>query len=270
MELIAFGGDARTQGLLRAARQAGMNCRQVKKEEELETVGEFVDVIVLPWPRSFVSGKLAGTEIAKEELLSRLPACGALLCGGVEQEEIGDARLIVDPALDEEFTVYNAKLTAEAAVSALLEGSAGALMGKTCMITGFGRIAIALAQRLIAMETFTIVCARNEGQMQLAHRMGAHPVPLRELASACAQADIVLNTVPARVFGAAALAAMKPGTRMIELASTPYGADPEQAASMGVSMEIMGGLPGKYAPIQAGEALFFALWRAMRQEEKEK
>ena len=59
---------------------------------------------------------------------------------------------------------------------------------------------------------------------------------------------------------------MHPGIRFIELASAPYSADPEQAAKLGVSMEIMGGIPGKYAPMEAGEALFDALDLAMKTE----
>ena len=255
-------------GLLRAARRAGFSCQHIKTREELETLQQSADVVVLPWPRSVVGGCLAHTQIKVEELSDYMPLSDVLLGGELSEELIGSAKAVVNPSRDEEFLVENAKLTAEGAIAALM--SSGALMGKTCLITGFGRIAAALTQRLCAMEMFVIVCARNEAQMRRAHQLGAHPVQLDQIASAGAQADVVINTVPARVFTAEALAQMKPGVRFLELASAPYGADPEQAAKLGVSMEIMGGLPGKYAPEQAGEALFRSLERFMRQREAKK
>lgn len=270
MQLIALGGDLRMNGLLRAAERAGFSCRHVMDvETALDSLPERTDVVALPWPRSFPGGMLAQTSWSKERVLARLPACGILMGGEITPQDAPKASVIFHPSEDDTFMVDNANLTAEGAIAALLGGGM-ALMGKTCMVTGFGRIGRALTQRLCAMEAFVIVCARNEGQMQDAHRMGAHPVPMREIAAAAAQADMVLNTVPARVFSAETLSQMKPGVRMIELASAPYGADPEQAARSGVDMEIMGGVPGKYAPEAAGEAMFRALERFLRCHGKEK
>ena len=268
MQLIALGGDLRMNGLLRAARRAGISCRHIKEQSELETLPQSADALVLPWPRSIVGGFLACTQIGADALNERLPLCDVLMGGEISESMIGCAKAVFNPSQDEAFLLENAKLTAEGAIAALM--SSGALMGKTCLITGFGRIAAALTQRLCAMEMFVIVCARSEAQMHRAHQLGAHPVALGQIASAGAQADVVINTVPARVFTAEALAQMKPGVRFLELASSPYGADPEQAAQLGVSMEIMGGLPGKHAPEEAGGALFRALERFMRQLETKK
>jgi len=250
-------------GLLRAARRAGFICHHVKKEEEFDALPKEAAAVVLPWPRSFGSGKVTGTEISKEALMKHMPACGVLLGGGITAEDFPMAKKTADPSQDETLLRVNAKLTAEGALAALMNTDEDALLQKNCLITGFGRIAQALTVRLAAMEAFVIVCARNEQQMQLAHRLGAHPVPLMKLSVAVQQADIVINTIPFRVFGVDSLSQMRPGVRFIELASAPYGADPEQAAQMGVSMEIMGGVPGKYAPASAGEALFAALQRVV-------
>ncbi|MBR5224721.1 MAG: NAD(P)-binding domain-containing protein [Clostridia bacterium] len=267
MHLIAVGGDQRMKGILRAARKSGWQCTHILREEELEGLPDRARVVVLPWPKSFASSKVAGSDISREMLLERLPACDVLMGGELSGMDFLLADRVFDPAGDEKLLGLNAKLTAEGAVAALLGSSHDAQIGKVCLITGFGRIAQALAKRLCALEMFVIVCARNEQQMQLAHKMGAHPVPLCRLSEACAQTDVVMNTVPSRIFTGEALAQMKPGARFIELASAPYGADPEQAAQMGVSMEIMGGIPGKYAPDCAGEALFDALLRAMKEED---
>ncbi len=269
VHLIAIGGDLRMNGLLRAARRAGFTCHHAAQKEALGVLPGEAAAVVLPWPRSFAGDTIWQTEIKKEELIEHLPACGFLMGAGLDAKDFPMAKTLVDPGKDEALLTVNAKLTAEGAIAALLKTGEEALLHKTCLITGFGRIAQALARRLCAMEMFVVVCARNEQQMQLAHRMGAHPVPLARLSIAAQQADIVLNTIPFRVFGVDALAQLRPGVRFIELASAPYGADPEQAAQLGVSMEIMGGIPGKYAPESAGEALFEALQRAMQAESAE-
>lgn len=251
-------------GLLRAARRDGFACRHVLSAEELDALPAQAEAVVLPWPRSFCGEMVFQTQLTKTALLERMPACGVLMGGDLDAKEFPMAKMIADPGQDEALLTANARLTAEGALAALLHTGEEALMGKTCLVTGFGRIAQALTRRLAAMEAFVIVCARSEAQMQLAHRMGVHPVPLGKLAVAAQQAQVVLNTIPGRVFGVDALSQLRPGVRFIELASAPYSADPEQAAQLGVSMEIMGGIPGKYAPQSAGEALFEALKRAMR------
>lgn len=269
VHLITIGGDLRMNGLQRAARRAGFTCHHAAQTDALEALPEEAAAVVLPWPRSFTGDLVWQTTIKKEELIRHLPACRFLMGTGLDAKDFPQAKALVDPGKDEALLLANAKLTAEGAIAALLKTGEEALLHKTCLITGFGRIAQALAQRLCAMEMFVIVCARSEQQMQLAHRMGAHPVPLARLSIAAQQADIVINTIPFRVFGVDALAQLRPGVRYIELASAPYGAEPEQAAQLGVSMEIMGGVPGKYAPGSAGEVLFEALQRAMRASEAE-
>ena len=133
------------------------------------------------------------------------------------------------------------------------------------LITGFGRIAQELALRLAALGTFVIVCARNEMQMRRAHELGAHPVPLAQAASACRQADVIFNTVPAHVLGKNELDRIRADALVIELASLPYGMNMEMARHMGVHVQLESGIPGRYAPMNAGAALFEALERRLAQ-----
>ena len=164
------------------------------------------DVVVLPWPHSFRDGTLVVTPphegAAREAVLARIPPCRLLVHGsGVAAEEVPQAGHTLDPGQDEAFLRTNAALTAEGAICRAMQRMERALMGSTCLITGYGRIGQALCARLCAMGAFVIVCARSEGQMQAAHAAGAHPVPLAELPGTVAAADLILNTVPARVLG---------------------------------------------------------------------
>ena len=262
MRLAAYGGDARMLGALEAAKKAGWETAYICREEDAPQAGKWADAVMLPWPHSFRDGKLTGTEIAREKALELLPSCGVLLHGGgVTVQELACAKRTLDPTHDEGLLLVNAQLTAEGAIARAMGRQGRALLGSTCVVTGFGRIGQALVRRLTALEAFVIVCARNEAQMRRAHELGAHPLPLERLAQACAQADVIFNTVPSRILNEAALTHIGRETLLIELASPPYGADPEAARRLNVNMVIEGGLPGRYAPMDAGAALFHALQR---------
>ena len=269
MRLLAIGGDRRMQGAVQAARRAGWESEWAQDGRLFDAPS--CDVVLLPWPHSFANGRLAaskgenGETPDKESVLRALPPARLALFGsGVTPEEIPQAGECADPARDELFLRRNAQLTAEGAICRVMQKMERALLGSTCLITGFGRIGQELTARLVAMGAFVIVCARSEIQMRASHAVGAHPVPLAQMAQACGAADLILNTVPARVLEREALLAVKPGTRIVELASAPYGVDLASAKEMGVLVELESGVPGRYAPLEAGEALFEVAQRHMK------
>ncbi len=267
MRLVAWGGDERMKGLVQAAERAGWEAVHI--ETKSPDVPEKADVIALPWPHSFKEGKLTGTAIEQADVVKAVGPCRAMLVGsGADEALFQKAERIVRPGEDEEFLRFNAKLTAEGALLSILRRRHGALLGKMALITGYGRIGQEMAARLCAMGMFVVVCARNEGQMRMAHSVGAHPVPLAEMASVCAQADVIVNTVPARVFSKAMLETVRLSTPMIELASAPYGLDLDEAVRIGLEVAVESGLPGRYAPMDAGAALFACLERAVKEEKK--
>lgn len=268
MRLCVLGGDARMQGALSAAERAGWKTEQITEEGGMPSGEAYADAVMLPWPQSFRGGFLVGSAMSREQVLAQIPPCGTLLCGADALNVCAEkAGRVCTPEKDEAFLLANAALTAEGAVARAMGVMGRALCGSTCVVTGFGRIGRALTVRLTAMEAFVIVCARSEAQMCAAHQLGAHPVPLQEIASACAQADAVMNTVPAHVLHEAALSRLRKGVPVIELASAPHGMDTAMAERLGVRVLMEGGLPGRYAPAQAGEALFGALCRAMAEGE---
>ena len=269
MKLITLGGDARMLGAIRAARRAGWETAYICSGEDFSDLPKIADAVLLPWPHSFRDDLLVGTQIKKSNLLAGLPRCSLIVHGsGVDPNELPAPAF--DPSQDEAFLRANARLTAEGAIFTAMARQGCALLGATVLITGFGRIAQELTLRLAALGAFTIVCARSETQMRRAHELGAHPVPLAQVGSACRQADVIFNTVPAAVLGKNELDKIPKDALVIELASAPYGLNMEMARHMGVHVQLEVGVPGRYAPMNAGAALFDALesrLAQLRQEE---
>jgi len=266
MRWIALGGDARILGAIEAAKKVGWDTEYIGSQQDLDRIGDHADAVLLPWPHSFRNELLCGTEIEKKDVLERMCACRLLVHGtGVSGEQLTMAEHVFDPSQDEVFLRANARLTAEGAIFRAMQRQGRALLGATVLITGFGRIAQELTLRLAAMGSFVIVCARNEMQMRRAHEMGAHPVPLSQAASALRQAEVIFSTVPAHVLGKRELDRISPDALVIELASPPYGMNLEMARHMGVNAVLESGVPGRYAPMNAGAALFDVIERKLSQ-----
>ena len=66
--------------------------------------------------------------------------------------------------------------------------------------------------------------------------------------------------------GKTALDRIRRDALVIELASPPYGMNIELAKHMGIQIMVEGGLPGRYAALDAGAALFDALRRTMERD----
>jgi dipicolinate synthase subunit A len=139
-------------------------------------------------------------------------------------------------------------------------------------ITGFGRIARALASLLAAMGARVTVAARKEKDLATARRLGYGTVSLSESGAASALGQgyaAVFNTVPACLFNEECLRAFDRTTLLIDLASAPGGVDAEAAARLGIRVIFALSLPGKYAPETAGEIIAETVLEEMKRREGE-
>ena len=153
----------------------------------------------------------------------------------------------------EELAVLNAELTAEGAVSIAINETDRALLGTRVAVLGFGRIAKLCAQYLSALGADITVCARKKRDLAWAAALGYGNADMNdepEFRDALAYADLVVNTVPAKLMTRGRAAVIKKDALLIELASVPCteGDTPFRVINAG-------GLPGKTAPISAGEII---------------
>jgi hypothetical protein len=101
------------------------------------------------------------------------------------------------------------------------------------------------------------VLARKESDLAWASLAGAEAVKLnegsiRELKNGY---DIIFNTAPAYLFFEDFLREMDGETLIVDLASAPGGVDVSAAKRCGAKVLWAASLPGKYAPISAGELI---------------
>ena len=99
------------------------------------------------------------------------------------------------------------------------------------------------------------VIARNEGQLARAQEMGCRKARFDDLHEIVNQIDIIFNTVPAMILDRDILKYANPSIVIIDLATQPGGTDFEAANAFGLKAILAPGLPGKVAPVTAGNIL---------------
>lgn len=167
----------------------------------------------------------------------------------------------VDLLADEEYQRDIARMTAEGAVSAAMRSARGTIFGAECLVAGWGRIGRALTEILVGLGArVTVLSRRQESRPEIAALGGAW-ADTGSAERAAAGKSIVFSTAPAMIFDGPALAKLRRGALVIDLASPPYGVDLAAAEKLGLNAWREPALPGRYCPEAAAAAIFRALVR---------
>ena len=240
-----IGTDARLAAAGRALARAGF---AVGGPEQTA----LADYILLPLPLDESRTPLA-------ELL-RAAKPGALALGGklsAQARQIAaEAGVeLVDYFAREELILCNAIPTAEGCIGILMAERTRTLWNSAILLAGFGPVGQALGVRLAALGAQVTVAARRPVQRALAESFGLRAVDLARLEQTAPAFDTVVNTIPAPVLTEAVLAALRPGSLIVDLASKPGGTDFAAAGRLGPRAIHALSLPAACAPETAGEAL---------------
>lgn len=205
------------------------------------------DVLVLPFPRSDVP----------ESMTKQLPMGQCIVCGFVPAalESIAKEhgwRLIL-PLNDETFNQRNALPSAEGAIWAAMSHFDSTIALSRCVVSGYGRIGKELARMLRALNAHVTVAARREESRREA---GENSVSFENVREALKNADILFNTVPARIFNEDVLKALPKDALIFDLSSAPYGVDMEAVERLELRAWREGSLPARYAPKEAAKILY--------------
>lgn len=221
------------------------------------------DCVILPLPMK--NGNLLNAPFSKEkfdfsELLDLLKPNQIVLGGMAEKAMCDDmyARGLrfYDYFAREELAVLNAVPTAEGAIAIAMEETSFTIHDSRCLITGFGRVGVALARRLAALGAHVTVAARSQVAIARAKEAGHNTIVMEHVEDVLKDIQIIFNTVPETILGGERLALISKDTLIIDLASKPGGLDFQAAAAIGLKVIWALSLPGKVAPSTSGEIIF--------------
>ena len=241
----------------------------------LEETLKRCEVILLPLPMT-LDGQTINAPFSEEQL--RLEDCfrafkpGTIVLAGrigSEQKELADRYgvKLIDYLEREELALHNARITAEGALAIALEELPTALYLTQCLVTGHGRVAKEMIRVLTGIGAKVTVAARKYADFAQIRLEGCEAVPMTQLDQAARQADVIFNTVPAHLFTREILSRLKPEALLIDLASRPGGIDLDAAGELGVKTIWALSLPGKCAPLSAGEMILQTMENCLREQE---
>ena len=213
-----IGGDRRQEVLLDLLRKDGypVAAYGVAGEADWENAVT-AEVVILPLPlcREGDTLNMEGEQRGVGALFHRLRRDQLILAGQVKPAQRTEALELdlnlIDYFKREELTVANAAATAEGTVQVILEYLERSLLGSQCLILGYGRIGKLVSCRLAALGAQTTIAARRPESRAWAEAYGHKALDIGHLKGELNHFDVVVNTVPAPVFGEMHLRELKPG-----------------------------------------------------------
>ena len=260
--ILIIGGDSRINYLSAGLLEDGFEVKIFDGSEPLKTAVEESDAVILGHPCSRDDKTVDAPDLSETILLKDLfhimGRNKLLLAGKMSQgtKAVADVFGVkwVDYFMREELEILNAIPTCEGALQIAMEELPITLFGCNAVVTGFGKVAQPIVTALRAMGANVTVCARKPSARAKARSFGVNAVDFSSLKECMSYADLVINTVPQAVIERRELITAK-NTLVIDLASKPGGVDMEAAKDLGVKVIWALGLPGKVAPVTAGNII---------------
>lgn len=260
VQLFGFENSPTDTALLQAA-----NCQEAAHRE----------IIVLPIPlttdRKTINAPFSAQPVAIDTLLQAAEPGTILFAGkppAMVTEWCREKNIrLYDYFEREELAVKNAISTAEGALEIAIAETPETIYGSRCLVVGYGRIGKVLSKMLQALGAEVSVSARKYADLAWIETNGYIPLRTDSLADSIGTYNIIFNTVPAVVLDRRVLSGVNPDALIVDLASKPGGVDFSIAKELGLQVIWALSLPGKTAPISAGEIIKEAIVNILQETE---
>lgn len=234
----------------------GMNVSENPEKDISEA-----DLVLLPLPVTYDNVNI-NAPLIEEKLPLKLVydniTSNTIIFGGMINENVRScliAKEILDYAKDGEFLVKNAMITAEGAFQIIFSETPISVCGSNFLVAGYGRIGKAVAKAASAFGAKVAVAARKSSDFAWIELNGYTPYKYKNLETDIGKFDIIVNTVPCRVFDEKIIKNMNKNALFTDLASYPGGCDMKDMQSAGIKAIHALSLPGKVAPYSSGKII---------------
>lgn len=261
MKILICGGDERSVLLAGMLKDDGhevlcfcMDKAQLPDGVRAVSSPEQADAVILPVPAENAHVLLnapLGSQPCRIEHILDCAGCGAVIIGGKISAQIKTSaaergQRCFDYMKCPNFTVKNAAITAEGAVSELMRRARAALCDMRILVVGWGRIGKLLINKLSALCPAVYLMSVNTEARALAAELGCPSLPPdcpREILHGF---DAVINTAPAQVIPD--LTAFKSSCMLLELASAPAALIRPRPALPGLTLPFCARCPADTRP----------------------
>ena len=249
------------------------NCDMVEEDySSLEQAVTKSDCVILPMPLS-KDGKTLFTPLSDMTVELNQKFCDIIknkpiFCTNsrllIKTGDYSDSQ-IFDYLDREELAVLNAVPTAEGAVEIAMRNYPRTINSSSCLVAGYGRIGKVLSRILAALGANVTVSARKLNDLTWIRLNGYNPINTEDI-SISGRYDLIFNTIPSMIFDEETLAKVAKNSLVIDLASAPGGVDFKAAQKLGINTIQALSLPGKVAPVTAGEIIKNTIYNITEEE----
>lgn len=219
---------------------------------------------------TYINTPLSKEKLTLSEVMEKVPENSLFIAGKIPDSikaQFAEKKVkCVDIVDREELAVLNAVPTSEGAIHILLQELPMTLMGSRILIVGYGRIGKILAKMLQGFGAEVWAAARKYSDIAWIEAQGLKPVPMHQLARYVSDMDAIVNTAPALVITKEILEKTRNGCFLLDLASNPGGIDFKAAEAFGFKVNWALGLPGKIAPLTAGDIIRRTIYNIIEEE----
>jgi len=244
----------------------GFNFKEMHKMEfynDLINPARKSDVMILPIPGVDNHGLVKSTSKSKlyfNEEVVRSFQPHILVLVGMASSYLLNLRekysfSLIETAELNDFAILNSIPSAEGAIAKAMELTSITIHNSKSLVIGFGRVGITLARMLKGLGANTYVADRSSEQLARALEMNCHIVELKHMDEKLPEMEIIFNTVPFLILPRQKLKLLNRDCVIIDLASAPGGLDYNAVEELGITAYLAPGLPGRVAPVTAGNIL---------------
>lgn len=194
-----------------------------------------------------------------KKLLEQTPKKCLVFSGGANQTLrtiVNSANRTLIPIFErDDVAIANSIPTAEATLQIAMEETKQTIHNANVIIIGFGRIGTTMAHLFHHVGANVTVAARKNTDIAKIKTLHYQAVHSEHMIEVLQQSDIIINTVPALLLDKDALESITPGSLIIDVASKPGGTDFNMAKQLDIKAIHALALPGKVAPITAGNII---------------
>lgn len=245
------GNDNRNLYLAHILQKKGYNVAVWRAQTEQQSIASISDGELARKRCILVLSLTAAQEQVESALKLLSPGC-VVFGGHINEQNLCRAQSgglrYIDLLNYEPFCVLNAIPTAEGALHLAVENTGHTINGARVLVLGYGRIGKAVARLMSAAGARVDVFTQSPQERAAARVNGLRSLALGRLASRFSKAQIVINTIPARILGKAELKLLPIKCLIIDLSSLPGGVDRQEAQRIGLNSIHALAMPDKYAP----------------------
>ncbi len=254
MKKVTFiGGDVRSRIAAVKLKESGFFVETLGLYNGEKGIIEDSDALIFPVPttrdKKTVFAPFSQEEICLEKIEKRISPKQLLLTCNYNFQN----KNCIDYGKSDGFALLNAVPTAEAAISLAIENTDFTLWQSDVLIIGFGRVGKILADRLYKMGANVTITARKQADFGLAEALNYNFIHTKDISHHLGRYSVIFNTLDFTVIDEAGMKKCS-APLLIDL-SSKGGFDPRLAEQEGKKAIVAPGLPGKTAPITAGNIL---------------